>query len=99
MAQKRLTWQLITRPNGEPAVKPRVTSEQFDDPFFGHIANLFWPFAWMTEISDTALLAAIESGQVETVTDQPDNGLGIVSATATPLGGGLFEVVYEVKDE
>lgn len=78
---------------------PLFDGIDIESPFYSQIFNRFWPYAYIHEIDGTALAAAVRSGQAETVTAQPDFGPGVLSATATPLGGGRFLVEYEVKNE
>lgn len=50
------------------------------------------------DMRGTALLAAIQSFAPATVREQPDNGLGIVEATARHIDLNLFEVKYTLAD-
>ena len=97
--KKQLTWQLKLDGFGIPLVSPLSINVDLRDPFFDALFDNFSPNAYLIEIEGTALAAAVKSGHQETVTNQPDNGLGIVSETATPMGNGRFVVEYEVENE
>jgi len=86
---KRIEWQYHIGAFGAECLKPQFDGVDSNDPFCNKMFDKFWPFAYLSELTGTALLACFKSGKVETI-----NG-----ATATPLGNGRYLVEYEVENE
>lgn len=83
----KIVWQYRIASFGAECLRPQFDGVDLDDPFYNEMFDRFWPFAYLSDLTGTALLACFKSGQVEK----------IGSETATPLANGQFVVEYEVK--